>query len=155
MNQLESLHILLAEDDDDDVRITRRAIRKAEVMATLDVARDGQESLDYLNQTGAFVGAHRPDLVLLDINLPRVNGLQVLKQIKQSPELHTIPTVMLTTSARQEEVNLAYLYGANGFISKPLRFTEFVDVLRTMSIYWSNIARVPDKTLAPNSFPPE
>ena len=155
MNQLASLHILLAEDNDDDVRITRRAVRKAGLIATLDVVRDGFEAWDYLNQTGVYVGAHRPDLVLLDINLPRRNGLQVLKMVKEEQRLSTIPTVMLTTSARQEDVNNAYLYRANGFISKPLRFTEFVDVLRTMSLYWSSIAKVPDMTLAPKAIPPE
>ncbi len=133
------MRILLAEDDDNDIRITRRAIQKAGLNAVLDTACDGQEALDYLHRKNSFISMKRPDLMLLDINLPRINGINVLRQIKQTPELRTIPVLMLTTSARQEDVIAAYSHGANGFICKPLRFAEFVDFIRNLSIYWGNL----------------
>ncbi len=144
MSNNELMRILLAEDDDNDIRITRRAIQKAGLSAVLDTACDGQEALDYLRHENSFISTTRPDLVLLDINLPRINGVNVLRQIKQTPELKTIPVLMLTTSARQEDVNAAYSHGANGFICKPLRFAEFVDVIRNMSLYWGHLAVIPE-----------
>jgi len=137
------IHILLAEDDDNDVRITRRAIKKGGLAATIDVARDGQEALDVLFRRPPFDDAARPDLVSLDINLPKINGIEVLRTIKRDPVLQTIPVLMLTTSARNDDVNTAYALGANTYICKPIRFARFVDVIRDVAWYWSRIARVP------------
>lgn len=137
------IHIMLAEDDDNDVRITRRAIKKGGLNATMSVTRDGQEALDYLLRKPPFEEAARPDLVLLDINLPKINGMEVLRSVKEDPALRNIPVLMLTTSARQEDVATAYAHGANAFICKPMRFARFVEVLQELSDYWSGVARVP------------
>lgn len=137
------IHILLAEDDDNDVRITRRAIKKGGLEATIQVAKDGQEALDHLFRRPPFEDALRPDLVLLDINLPKLNGVEVLRTVKRDPVLQSIPVLMLTTSARQEDIGTAYALGANTYICKPIRFARFVEVIREVSIYWSRVARVP------------
>ena len=137
------IHILLAEDDDNDVRITRRAIKKGGLAAKIQVARDGQEALDRLFRRPPFTDAERPDLVLLDINLPKLNGIEVLRTVKRDPVLQSIPVLMLTTSARQDDVSTAYALGANTYICKPIRFARFVDVIRDVSWYWSRVARVP------------
>lgn len=138
-----SIHILLAEDDDNDVRITRRAIKKGGLSATISVARDGQEALDMLFRRAPHEDAEAPDLVLLDINLPKINGVEVLRTLKQHEVLQAVPVLMLTTSARQEDITTAYALGANTYICKPIRFARFVEVIRSVSTYWSRVARVP------------
>ncbi|MCA9559319.1 MAG: response regulator [Myxococcales bacterium] len=137
------MHIMLIEDDENDVRITRRAIQKGGLDAEMSVTRDGQEALDFLYRRPPFEDARRPDLVLLDINLPKLNGMEVLREIKGDPALRSIPVLMLTTSARHEDVAAAYAHGANAFICKPIRFAKFVEVVRDLSHYWSQVARVP------------
>ena len=137
------MHILLAEDDENDVRITLRAIDKGELETSVSVVRDGQEALDFLRRVDPYGGAHRPDLVLLDMNLPKLNGMEVLRAAKGDPELRVIPILMLTTSQRQEDVATAYALGANAFITKPIRFARFVEVIRELATYWSEVARVP------------
>lgn len=140
-----AMQILLAEDDDNDARITRRALRKGGLEAVVVVARDGQEALDYLLRRNGHEDALRPDMVLLDINLPKINGMEVLRRAKVDPALKAIPMLMLTTSARPEDVATAYAHGANGFVCKPLRFVDFVQVLRSLSEYWRSVARVPGR----------
>jgi CheY-like chemotaxis protein len=137
------MHILLAEDDDNDVRITLRAIDKGELEASVSVVRDGQEAIDFLRRVGPFAEARRPDLVLLDMNLPKLNGIEVLRTSKGDPELRAIPVLMLTTSQRQEDVATAYALGASAFITKPIRFSRFVEVIRDLATYWGEVARVP------------
>ena len=137
------MHILLAEDDENDVRITLRAIQKGGLEASVSVVRDGQEALDFLRREEPFGGAHRPDLVLLDMNLPKLNGMEVLRATKGDEALGTIPILMLTTSQRREDVATAYALGANAFICKPIRFSRFVEGVRELADYWSKVARVP------------
>ncbi len=137
------MHIMLIEDDENDVRITRRAIQKGGLEADMSVTRDGQEALDFLYRRPPFEDARRPDLVLLDINLPKLNGMDVLREVKRDPALRSIPVLMLTTSARHEDVAAAYAHGANAFICKPIRFAKFVEVIRELSQYWGRVARVP------------
>lgn len=137
------MHILLAEDDENDVRITLRAIQKGGLDATMSVVRDGQEALDYLERGEGYAEARRPDLVLLDMNLPKLNGMEVLRAAKTNPALRAIPVLMLTTSQRQEDVATAYALGANAFICKPIRFSRFVEVVRELATYWSKVARIP------------
>lgn len=137
---------MLVEDDENDVRITRRALKKSGLQGTLSVTRDGQEALDYLYRRPPFEdpAEHpRPGLVLLDINIPKMNGIEVLRTIKEDPELRRIPVLMLTTSTRQEDVAAAFAHGANGFITKPIQFSRFVEVVRILGEYWSQVARVP------------
>ncbi len=140
------IDLMLVEDDENDVRITRRALKKSGLEGELIVTRDGQEALDYLFGRPPFddpARHRRPGLVLLDINIPKVNGIEVLRAIKEDPALRSIPILMLTTSTRQEDVAAAYAHGANGFICKPIQFSRFVEVIRALGEYWSLVARVP------------
>jgi len=140
---VQGLHILLAEDDDNDVRITRRAISKAGLAAELSVVRDGQEAISFLFRHPPYQDAPRPDLVLLDMSLPKVDGMEVLSTIKQNNALAALPVVMLTTSTRQEDAQTAYTLGGNTFIAKPIRFARFVEVIREIGIFWGQIADRP------------
>lgn len=141
----ETIDLMLVEDDENDVRITKRALKKSGLDGELIVTRDGQEALDYLYSRPPFDdGQHRrPGLVLLDINIPKVNGIEVLRTLKEDPALRAIPVLMLTTSTRQEDVAAAYAHGANGYICKPIQFSRFVEVIRSLAEYWIQVARVP------------
>ncbi|MFN3200171.1 MAG: response regulator [Bradymonadia bacterium] len=140
------IHIVLVEDDDNDVRIIRRAIRRGHLNNTITVVRDGQEALDYLHRRPPFDDTEAwpwPDLLLLDIHLPRINGIDVLQMIKRDPELNTLPVLMLTTSARREDVAMSYMRGANGFICKPIEFARFIEVINDLNEYWTAVSRGP------------
>ena len=147
------LHILLAEDDDNDVRITRRAILKAGIAADLSVVRDGQEAMSFLFRRPPYQDAPRPDLVLLDMSLPKVDGMEVLSAVKQNRALAAVPVVMLTTSTRQEDAQTAYTLGGNTFIAKPIRFARFVEVIREIGIFWGEIADRPNAGLPAEKTP--
>jgi CheY-like chemotaxis protein len=144
---MKSAHsILLVEDNPADVQITQRALRASALPSQLLVVRDGQEAVDYLLRQGAFAqdpGWRRPDLVLLDLNLPRLTGRQVLDQIRTTPALRAVPVVILTTSRRQEDVQEMYAAGANTYIEKPRDFGRFVEVLQTIQRYWLETALLP------------
>jgi len=138
---MEPVHILLVEDNPHDVEITERALKKGQIKNRLTVVRDGQEALDYL-----FGGEARqapPGLILLDLNLPKVDGHEVLRSIKADPILRRIPVIVLTASTRDEDVVKSYDLGVNTFISKPVQFDEFITVVATIREYWLLIARLP------------
>jgi two-component system response regulator len=138
--------ILLVEDNPADVKITQRALRESGVSVELIVARDGQEAIDYLFTKELLKGVktwHSPDLVLLDINLPVMNGKEVLERIRASAEWRALPVVVLTTSRRQEDVQLMYTAGANTYIEKPADFQRFVEVLGAIYRYWLDLALLP------------
>jgi CheY-like chemotaxis protein len=138
--------ILLVEDNPADVKITERALRESAVPVELFVVRDGQEAVDYLLRQGAHANdAHwrSPDLILLDLNLPRLTGRQVLERIRSTPALRAVPVVVLTTSRRQEDVQEMYAAGANTYIEKPQDFARFVQVLQTIHRYWLDTALLP------------
>jgi two-component system response regulator len=138
--------ILLVEDNPADVKITRRALRESGVAAELLVARDGEEALEHLLRQGSHAADpawRRPDLVLLDLNLPRLTGRQVLERIRATPGLRTIPVVVLTTSHRLEDVRDAYNAGANTYFEKPQDFNRFVEVLQIIQRYWLETALLP------------
>lgn len=142
-----SIHVMLVDDDENDVRITRRALKKGEVQNHVTVCRDGEEALAYLLGEGDFGdrSAHpQADLVLLDIHLPKMNGVEVLQAIKANPRLRRIPVLMLTTSTRQEDIAAAYIRGANGFVCKPIEFARFVETVKLLNAYWTSVARCPD-----------
>lgn len=139
-NDLTPVHILLVEDNPQDVEITRRALEKGQVKNRLTVARDGQEALDILD---AIKGDDPPSLILLDLNMPRLNGIEVLQVIKGDPNLRRIPVIVLTTSTREEDIVRAYDLGVNTFISKPVRFEDFMRVVMTIQEYWILIATLP------------
>jgi CheY-like chemotaxis protein len=133
------IKILLVEDNPDDIDITKRALKEAKVINKLWVVRDGQEALDFLQHKGEHKDASsspRPGLILLDINLPKLNGIEVLKTIKQDSDLKRIPVVMLTVSKRDEDIVKSYNDGCNSFIQKPVNFENFVEVVKEISLYW-------------------
>ncbi len=141
------LPILLVEDDAEDVEITRRAFRKANIRNPLYVVRDGAEAMEFLRHTGRHsdgAKAPRPALVLLDLNLPRMNGRDVLAKVKGDPQLRRIPVVVLTTSAADTDVATCYDRGANSYITKPLDFGEFLRVVTTIGSYWLETVQIPD-----------
>jgi CheY-like chemotaxis protein len=138
--------ILLVEDNPADVKITQRALKESGVPVDLLVVRDGQEAVDYLLRLGPH--AHdsawrRPDLILLDLNLPRLTGREVLDRIRATPHLRAVPVVVLTTSRLQEDVLQLYTAGANTYIEKPHDFARLVEVLRTIQRYWLETAVLP------------
>ena len=131
--------ILLVEDNPDDIMITQRALKEAKIINKLWIVRDGQEALDFLQHKGQYQDASanpKPGLIILDINLPKVNGLEVLKTIKQDPNLKRIPTVVLTVSRRDEDIVKGYNYGCNSFIQKPVEFEKFVEAVKLIGLYW-------------------
>ena len=143
---LAPFRILLVEDNPNDIEITRRALLKGQVKNELTIARDGQEALDIL--FGSRPERSLPGLILLDLNLPRVDGREVLSRIKGDPELRRIPVIVLTTSTREEDVVRSYDLGVNTFISKPVRFEDFIKVVAAIQEYWIVIATLPPATAA-------
>jgi len=140
------LRILLAEDEESDVLITRRALERCQDMPVeLEVVRDGQELLDRLRNLGPFQGSRRPDIILLDFNLPKINGLEALQFIKNDADLRALPVLILTTSERPEEIHASYLHGANAFVVKPIRFARFVEVMGSLLRFWGDMARLPGR----------
>lgn len=137
--QMRMVKILLVEDNLDNILTTQRALKEARIINRLWVTRDGQEALDFLLHRGRYQDrslSPRPGLILLDINLPKVSGLEVLRVIKRDQELKKIPTVVLTVSKRDEDVVKSYEYGCNSFIQKPLEFERFVETVKQIGLYW-------------------
>ena len=134
--------ILLVEDNPDDILIIERALNEAKIINRLFITRDGQEGWDFLRHQGKYQdpdSSLRPGLILLDINLPKLNGLELLKLIKDDADLKRIPTVMLTISHRDEDILNGYNYGCNSFIQKPVEFERFVETVRSIGLYWGII----------------
>lgn len=140
---MEPIEILLVEDNPDHAELTRRSLESGSVANRVTWVKDGQEALDYLFKKEPYANAPRPGLILLDINLPKVNGLEVLKKIKETEDLRVIPVIMLTTSDRDEEALKCYSFGANSFITKPVKFTEFSEKVKSLKIYWLLVNRPP------------
>jgi CheY-like chemotaxis protein len=141
--------ILLVEDNPADVKITQRALRESATSVDLIVVRDGQEAVEYLLRQGAQADNQDwriPDLILLDLNLPRLTGIQVLERIRATPGLRSTPVVVLTTSRRHEDVDQVYEAGANTYIEKPQDFNRFVQVLETIQRYWLETALLPSSS---------
>jgi two-component system response regulator len=139
---LDPVDILLVEDNPNDVEITRRALEKEQVRNELVVARDGQEAIDILFSREKN-GVPKPGLILLDLNLPKVDGREVLGKIKTDPKLKRIPVIVLTVSTRQEDIVRSYDLGVNTFITKPVRYEDFTKVVTTIKEYWIVIATLP------------
>lgn len=137
------IEILMVEDNPGDVRLTREALKDAKVSNTLHVVEDGVTALDFLYRRGEYGTALRPDLILLDLNLPRKNGREVLEEIKQDDRLKTIPVVILTTSQAEEDVLRAYRLHANCYITKPVDFAQFNKIVRTIEEFWLTIVTLP------------
>jgi len=135
--------ILLVEDNDGDVRLTREALKEGRVANTLEVVRDGVDAMQYLTRQGPFADAPKPDLILLDLNLPRMDGREVLEKIKADESLKRIPVVVLTTSSAEEDVLRTYNLHANCYITKPVDFEKFVGVVRSIDEFWLTIVTLP------------
>lgn len=131
--------ILLVEDSSDDIEITKRAFKEAKLSNKMWVVRDGQEALDFLHHRDKYQDvaiSPKPGLILLDINLPKVNGLEVLRKVKEDPVLKMIPTVILTVSRKEDDRINGYNCGCNSFIQKPVEFEKFVEIVRQIGLYW-------------------
>ena len=139
------IHILLVEDNAGDVRLTREALREGRVRNTLSVAKDGAEALAMLRHQPLPGEGPRPDLVLLDLNLPKVDGRQVLAEMKGDPDLRRIPVVVLTTSKAEEDVLRSYDLHANSYITKPVDLDQFIGVVHAIEDFWLTIVTLPGK----------
>ena len=135
--------ILLVEDNSADVCLTREALVSGKIQHELYVARDGEEAMAYLRLLGTFQKAPRPDLILLDLNLPRKDGLEVLAEIKADPELMSIPVIILTSSQAEEDILKSYDLHANGYIVKPVDVERFFKVIGQIKEFWMSIVRLP------------
>ena len=141
----EPIVILMADDDADDRVLARDAMEESRLGNCLRCVEDGQELMDYLTRTGKYarVDAPRPGLILLDLNMPRKDGRQALREIKANPDLRRIPVVVLTTSKTEEDILRTYDLGAYSFITKPVTFDRLVEIVRTLGRYWFNIVELP------------
>ena len=137
------IEILLVEDNPGDVRLTREALKEAKVRNNLNVADDGAKAIDFLYRRGAYSAAPRPDLILLDLNLPKKDGREVLAEIKADASLRTIPVVVLTTSQADEDVIKAYDLHVNCYISKPIDLSQFLKVIKAVEDFWLTIVKLP------------
>ena len=142
----DSIEILLVEDNPGDVELTREAFHDAKINNRISVVRDGIEALEYLRRKGIYAEATRPDIVLLDLNLPRKSGLEVLAELKADPDLRSIPVVVLTTSRDEGDIARSYHDHANCYISKPVDFEQFIGVVRSLENFWLTVVRLPTKS---------
>ncbi|HRW35018.1 MAG TPA: response regulator [Thermotogota bacterium] len=139
-----SIEILLVEDSPGDQRLTREALKEGKINNNLYIVEDGEEALAFLRKEGTFSTVPRPDLILLDLNLPKMNGQEVLEIIKQDEKLKRIPVVILTTSQADEDILKAYNLNANCYITKPVDFDQFSHVVKKIQEFWFTIVRLPE-----------
>ena len=137
------MEILLVEDNEDDIVLEQEALADAKLVNIMYVVRDGEEALAYLRRQGRYHDAKKPGLILLDINMPKKNGFEVLQEMKADVDLRHIPVVMLTTSDREKDVVKSYATGACSFVTKPMDFDRFGEVAKQLALYWAGVARVP------------
>ena len=149
MAERELIKVLLVEDNMHDITITKEALKEARLINEIYIVRDDQEALDFLRHQGGYAAdptkSPRPGLILLDINLPKMNGVEVLAHIKQDQDLRQIPIIMLTASRREEDVVKSYDNGCNSFLEKPVEFDVFVQLVKEIGLYWAML-NVPDST---------
>lgn len=141
----DTIVILMADDDDDDFVLTQKALRESKLLNKLVRVRDGEELLDYLLGTGDYDGQEleRPGVILLDLNMPRKDGREALKEIKSNPKLNDIPVVVFTTSKAEEDIYRSYKLGVNSFITKPVTFDNLISVMTSLGKYWFEIVELP------------
>jgi chemotaxis family two-component system response regulator Rcp1 len=137
--------VLLIEDSQGDVRLTREALKDAKVHINVNVAPDGVEAMAFLRCEGKYEGAPRPDLILLDLNLPRKSGREVLEEVKADATLKSIPVVVLTTSESEQDMLRSYMLHANCFITKPVDFDGFLKVVKSIDDFWLSVVKLPGK----------
>ena len=142
-HMMKELKILLVEDNEGDIVLTLEAFRHTLIPNSIVVVRDGEEALHYLTQQGKYANAELPDIILLDINLPKMNGKEVLNYIKNDETLKCIPVVMLTTSSSERDILDAYTEHANCYITKPVDFSKFIEVVKSIENFWLSIVQLP------------
>lgn len=142
---MESIHILLVEDNEGDILLTSEALEEGRILNKLSVVRDGKEAINFLEKNGNFAETTTPDLILLDVNLPKKNGHEVLKYIKQHKDLKRIPVIMLTTSSSQADIDISYQNYANCYITKPIEVDDFMKAVNQIEEFWVNLVKLPSK----------
>ncbi|MFC7215708.1 response regulator [Saliphagus sp. GCM10025334] len=138
-----SAHILLVEDNPGDVRLVTEAFATGDSESTLHVTKDGIEALEFCHRRGAYEDAPHPDLVVLDLNLPRKHGVEVLEELKSDPDLMTIPVIVLTSSESREDMRKSYERHANAYVTKPVDPTEFIETIQSLETFWLSVVRLP------------
>lgn len=141
--QVRPVEILLVEDNEGDIRLVQEALNENKIHNTLHVARDGVEAMEFLKRLEPFETAPTPDLILLDLNLPRKNGREVLVDLKADPRLSVIPVVVLTTSTRDQDVVESYRLHANCYVTKPVDLDRFIEIVQQVESYWFSIVKLP------------
>jgi CheY-like chemotaxis protein len=140
---MKEIHILLVDDNEGDILLTREALEEAKIVNRISVAYDGMEAIRFLKKAPPFSHGDTPDLILLDINLPKMDGKEVLSIIKSDPELKRIPVIMLTTSSSEKDILTSYNNYANCYITKPVDLERFMEVVRTIEDFWISIVKLP------------
>ena len=142
----EAIEILLVEDNPGDVRLVKEVMKDAKVANSLHLAEDGEEAMAMLRREGKYIGSVRPDLILLDLNLPGKDGREVLREIKTDENLRRIPVVVLTTSSAEEDIIRSYSDYANSYITKPINLNQFINVVKSIENFWLTIVKLPNGT---------
>ena len=149
MIQAQPIVILMADDDEDDILLTQKALQKGKLLNTLYSVRDGEELLDYLLHRGAYADEAefpRPGIVLLDLNMPKKDGREALREIKANPDIQDIPIVVFSTSKAEEDIYRSYKLGVNSFITKPVTFDNLIEVMQALGKYWFEVVTLPTDT---------
>ncbi len=142
-SEFKEVEVLLVEDNPGDVRLTMEALKEAKMHNRVNVVQDGMEAMDFLRKQGKFADATRPDLILLDLNLPRKNGREVLAEIKADESLKCIPVVVLTTSEAEQDILKAYKLHANCYVTKPVDLDQFIKVVQSIENFWMTVVKLP------------
>ncbi len=144
-NECRSIDILLVEDNTGDVELTLESFKAARILNKIHVVNDGAQAVDFMKRRGRYVDAPRPDLVLLDLNLPRMDGREVLAEIKGDPDLCVIPIIVLTSSEAEEDVLKVYQLHANGYVRKPISLDRFMEIVQGIESFWLKVVVLPPK----------
>jgi CheY-like chemotaxis protein len=137
------VQILLVEDNEGDILLTKEALEEAKILINLSVVKDGKEAIDFVNKQGKYTTVPLPDLILLDVNLPKKNGHEVLKDLKENNKLKHIPVIMLTTSSSEKDINQSYNNYVNCYITKPVEVDEFIAIVAAIENFWISIVKLP------------
>lgn len=142
-----TVHILMADDDDDDFLLTKKALGESKLLDSLSRVKDGEELLQYLRRQGAYHNSEHklPGVIMLDLNMPRMDGREALKELKSDPKLRDIPVIVFTTSKAEEDIIKTYRLGVNSFITKPVKFECLIQVMQTLSKYWFEVVELPGR----------
>lgn len=140
------IHILMVEDDPADIRLTREALKNKKVLTTMDTVPDGVEAMAYLRREGSYADMQLPDLIFLDLNMPRMDGREVLSELQKDPKLRRIPVIVLTTSEGEEDILCAYEMNANCYITKPVDWKQFIRVVELIEDFWLTVVRLPKES---------